>query len=342
MNLTKGRYSRQELFAPFGETGQTRLRAARVGVFGCGGLGSNVIDILARAGVGTLRIVDRDIVELSNLQRQSLFDERDVAEGLPKALAAKRRVGAINSEVCVEAHAKDVNSGNILGLLDRVDLAIDGFDNFEGRYLLNDACVAKSVPWVHGACLGSVANAGLVVPGLTPCLRCLHRDLPPPGSAPTCDTAGIIGPAAWLAAALEAALALRWLASGNAPAPAILSADVWEATFDRFDLPPLDPNAECPCCMLRHFEFLAAPVEPISVLCGQEAVMVRTLSDARPDLPSIAERLANLGQVHLGRFLLRFEAPPFEATLFTDGRAIVKGTTDGTLARSLVARWFGV
>jgi molybdopterin/thiamine biosynthesis adenylyltransferase len=341
MTSRDGRYARQELFKPFGAEGQARLRAARVLVAGCGGLGATTASLLARAGVGLLRVVDRDVVELSNLQRQALFCEADAREGVPKAAAAEWRIAAVNSDVRVEAVVADVEPGNVLRLVDGMDLALDGFDNFEARYLLNDACVKRGTPWVYGACVGATAVAGLVVPGTTPCLRCLHRELPAPGAAETCETAGILGPAASLAASMQASLALRFLATGAAPAEASLfSADAWDLRMDALPLPP--PAPSCPCCGERRFEFLDGPRRTATTLCGRDAVQVRPLSARPPDLAALAERLRAVGAVRANALLVRLDAPPYELTVFDDGRAIVKGTHDEALARGLVARWLGV
>jgi adenylyltransferase/sulfurtransferase len=342
MSTHEGRYSRQELFPAIGATGQQRIRAARVLITGCGGIGSNSASLLARAGVGFLRIVDREVVELSNLHRQSLFTEADVCAQLPKAQAAARHISAINSDVRVEPLVSDVDTDNILDLLDRVDLVLDGFDNFEGRYLLNDACVSRGVPWVYGSCVGATTMAALIVPGTTPCLRCLHRELPAPGSAATCETAGIIGPAAYLAASLEVALALRWIVNGSrTPMDTLIAADAWDLRLDRIPLPERDATG-CVCCGLRKFEFLEVPGRRATSLCGHNAVQVRPLSSQRPDFAALADRLRILGQVRMNEFVLRLQAPPYELTLFQDGRAIVKGTGDENLARSLVAQWIGV
>jgi hypothetical protein len=241
----------------------------------------------------------------------------------------------------VEPVVADIDSSNVLRLLEGVDLVLDGFDNFEGRYVLNDACVKRGLPWIHAACVGSTAMAQLVVPGRTPCLRCLHRELPAPGAAATCDVAGIIGPAAALAASLQVGIALRLLAEGAPPAEAaIVSADAWELRLERLPLPP--PSRACPCCGERRFEFLDAPASPAVPLCGSDAVQVRALSSTPPDLRALAARLRALGPVQVTDFLLRLKVPPYELTVFDDGRAIVKGTKDAMLARSLVARWIGV
>ncbi len=336
------RYSRQVLFPPIGARGQERIRAARVLLTGCGGLGGESASLLARAGVGLLRIVDRDVVDLSNLQRQALFDEDDARDCVPKAVAAARRLGRVNSDVTVEPVVADVHAGNVLGLLSGIDLVVDGFDNFEGRFLLNDACVRQGLPWVYGACVGESGVSTLIVPGRTPCLRCIQPELPAAGAAPTCDTVGILGPAAHLVASLEVAQALRWLVTQEAPEPAVLlSADVWTLRFHRVELPPRATLPPCPCCVERRFEFLEAATSPAESLCGRDAVMVRSLAESPPSFPEIAARLRPLGEVLVNSFVLRFRLPPYELTLFRDGRCTVKGTADTALARSLVARYLG-
>jgi molybdopterin-synthase adenylyltransferase len=337
------RYSRQVLFPPIGAAGQERIRAAGVLVLGCGGLGGESASLLARAGVGRLRIVDRDVVDLSNLQRQALFDEDDARECIPKAVAAARRLASVNSDVGVEPIVADIHAGNILGFLAGIDLVVDGFDNFEGRFLLNDACVRQGLPWVYGACVGESGVSALVVPGRTPCLRCILPELPAAGSAPTCDTTGILGPAAHLVASLEVAQALRWLVTREAPEPAVLlSADVWSLHLHRIELPARETLPSCPCCVGRRFEFLDAAASPAETLCGRDAVMVRSRAGAPPVFPEIAKRLEPLGEVLVNSHVLRFGMPPYELTLFRDGRCIVKGTADTSLARSLVARYLGV
>jgi adenylyltransferase/sulfurtransferase len=335
------RYSRQTLFAPIGSEGQARIRAARVLITGCGGLGAEVASLLARAGAGALRIVDRDVVEITNLQRQALFDEADARECIPKAVAAARRLARINADVNVEPLVADLHAGNVAELLSGMDLVVDGFDNFEGRFLLNDACVRAGVPWVHGACVGSYGVSTLIVPGRTPCFRCIQPELPGPGSTPTCDTVGILGPTAHLIASLEVAQALRWLVTGEVPAPPVLvAADVWDMRLQRVELPARDP--QCPCCGERRFEFLEAPSSPATELCGRDAVLVRSLARAAPAFDELAERLRPHGEVLVNLYVLRFRTAPYELTLFPDGRTIVKGTSETALARSLVSRYFGV
>ena len=338
---TEDRYSRQILYPPIGAEGQARLRSARVLLTGCGGLGAESAALLVRAGIGLLRMVDRVVVDLTNLQRQALFAEEDARACVPKAVAAARRLGRINSEVTLEPVVVDLHAGNILDLLAGIDLVVDGFDNFEGRFLLNDACVFKSMPWVYGACVGGYGVSTLIVPGRTPCFRCIQPDMPPPGSVPTCDTAGILGPAAHLVASLEVAQALHWLVTHEIPAPPVLMAvDVWDLRIQRVEMP--EAQRACTCCGERRFEYLEAPLSPATELCGRNAILVRPASGARPSFSEITERLRPIGEVVANDYVLRFAAPAHELTLFPDGRAIVKGTDDTALARSLVARYFGV
>jgi molybdopterin-synthase adenylyltransferase len=334
-----GRYSRQELFSPIGPEGQARIRAARVLVAGCGGLGSNSANVLARAGVGFLRIVDRDVVELSNLGRQLLFDEFDARDGAPKAVAAARHLAAINSEVQVEAVVADIGTDNIFDLLEGIDLVLDGFDNLEARYLLNEACTEQSVPWVYASCVSATVMAGLIVPGKTACFRCLHRELPERGAVRTCDMAGIIGPAALVAASIQASIALRLLTGNALPEAGLIVADAWELSLDRI---VVSRDENCPCCALKQLDFLKMPGQQAVTLCGRNAVQVRTAFECRPDFKALAGRLGVVGAVRVNDHLLRLDAPPYELTLFEDGRVIVKGTADPMLARSLVARWVGV
>ena len=336
------RYSRQILLPTLGGGGQARIRAARVVVMGCGGLGSNAAAMLARAGVGGLRLVDRDVVELSNLHRQALYDEADVVQALPKAVAAARHLAAINSEVEVEAIVADATPESIRKLIADADVVVDGFDNFEGRYLLNDACVERRVPWIYGACVETSGVVAALVPGRTPCLRCLFPQPPAAGSSPTCDTAGIIGPAANAAAAFQVAQALRVLTGELPDAAVLVSFDVWSGSSERIEVARAALVGPCPCCDKRHFEFLAASTAGASVLCGRDAVMVRPFASGRPDLAAIADRLCGFGSIVANEFLVRATVTGGEVTVFTDGRVLVKGTADPAVARSLVSRFVGV
>ncbi len=336
------RYARQTIYPEIGPDGQRRLLGARVCLVGVGALGTHIADTLARAGVGFLRIVDRDVPELNNLQRQILFDEADVASGDPKAVLAARRLAAINREVTVEPLVLDVNATNVESLIRDVDFVVDGSDNFELRYLLNDACVKLGKPWVYGGVIGSYGMTMTIRPGETPCLRCLFPDPPPPGDAPTCDTAGVLGPAVAVVAAIEAAEAMKLaLGAQDALNPDLLSIDVWSLSFDRIRLG--EPRPDCPACGQREFAFLdrAAPSQTTQ-LCGRDAVQVLVHPPARLSLPALAERLRAVGPVAFNAYLLRFQAGPHEVTVFPDGRALIKGTTDPAEARSIYARYIGM
>jgi adenylyltransferase/sulfurtransferase len=330
------RYSRQILFAGIGEQGQQYLLDARVAVAGCGALGSFQAGALARAGVGFLRIIDRDYVELSNLQRQWLFDECDVEQGMPKAVAAARKIAAINGGVRVEPAVADLTPSNVEDLLGGVDLILDGTDNFETRYLINDFAVERGIPWVYGAAVGSYGITMPVVPGATACLRCIYPD-PPAGAQPTCETAGVLGSVTALIASLQVSEAIKILCRAEA-ARRITTVDVWSGEIRQVSQP--GPVADCPCCGRREFPYLAGERRAPVSLCGHQAVQIHERS--RPlDLSDLAARLSPLGPVRANEFALRFEVPPYLLTIFPDGRAIIKGTTDVGVARSLYARYVG-
>jgi molybdopterin-synthase adenylyltransferase len=330
------RYSRQILFDGIGERGQQCLLDARVAIAGCGALGSFQAGALARAGVGYLRIIDRDYVELSNLQRQWLFDECDAEQALPKAVAAARKIARINSGVQAEAVVADLTPANAEELLGGVDLILDGTDNFETRYLINDFAVERGMPWVYGAAVGSYGIAMPVVPGKTACLRCIYPD-PPAGAQPTCETAGVLGTVTSLIASLEVSEAMKILAGAGASGK-ITTADVWTGEIRQVAQP--GPLRDCPACGRREFPYLKGERRAPVSLCGHNAVQIH--ERARPlELRELAARLAPLGAVRSNEFALRFEAAPYLLTIFADGRAIIKGTTDVGLARSLYARYVG-
>jgi molybdopterin/thiamine biosynthesis adenylyltransferase len=330
------RYSRQILFRGIGKAGQQRLLDARVVVVGCGALGSFQAGALARAGVGRLRIIDRDYVELSNLQRQWLFDQCDVEQGLPKSVAAARRLAAINSDIRIEPVVADLVPGNANDLLGESDLILDGTDNFETRYLINDYAVSSARPWVYGAAVGSYGICMAVIPGKTACLRCVYPD-PPPGAQPTCETAGVLGSITALIASLQVSEAIKILCGGE-PSRKITTVDVWTGDIRQIAEP--GPEPLCPACGLLQFPYLNGERRAPVSLCGRDAVQIHERE--RPlDLRDLAERLAPLGLVRANEFALRFETPPYLLTIFPDGRAIVKGTTDVGVARSLYARYIG-
>lgn len=332
------RYSRQERFAGVGVEGQARIAKSRVAVVGCGALGSAQAELLARAGVGFLRLIDRDYVEISNLQRQLLYSESDAREALPKAVAAERRLREINSDIAVEAAVADLTPGNAADLLESVDLILDGTDNFETRYLINDWAVSHDTPWIYGAAVGSYGLKMAIVPGRTACLKCVYPE-PPQGAQPTCETAGVLGPLTATIAALQAADALRILSGGAAEVNArITTVDVWTGDIRQIGAPPRDP--ECVCCGRRSFIHLdGRRRSPIS-LCGRNAVQIH--ERARPvDLAQLAAQLEPVAPVRYNEFALRAQIGTFDLTVFPDGRAIIKGTTDIGVARSLYARYLG-
>ena len=332
------RYSRQILFKELGAEGQAKLARARVVIVGCGATGSVLSSLLARAGVGTIRIIDRDYVEPSNLQRQSLFDENDALESLPKAIAATRQIARFNSTILVEPHVADLVPQNAEALLSSADLILDGTDNFETRYLINDYAVKSSVPWLYAAAVGSYAVTMNILPGETACLACIFP-ASPRGTVETCETAGILNSAVNLVASLAATEAIKFLTGARAKLRrTLLSWDVW--TNEQAEVNAASPRAGCLACGEREFPHLAGEGRPHITLCGRNSVQIH--ERARPvDFAEISARLDPLGSVRHNDFVLKFSRDPYEITLFPDGRAIVKGTTDTAIARSLYARYIG-
>jgi adenylyltransferase/sulfurtransferase len=332
------RYSRQERFAGIGEAGQRRILQSRVAIVGCGALGSVQAEALVRAGVGFLRLIDRDYVELSNLQRQFLFDESDSCAGIPKAIAAERRLKVINSAIEIDAVVADLVPSNAEDLMGGVDLVIDGLDNFETRYIINDFSVSRRRPWIYGAAVGSYGLTMPVFPGESACLRCVYPE-PPSGAQPTCETAGVLSAATLAVSALQVADALKIL-SGNAESVQrrITSIDVW--TGEVRQVGPLERDPECPACAFRQFDYLDGRRRAPISLCGRNAVQVHERS--RPiDLAELAAQLEPRAGVRWNEFALRAQIEPYELTVFPDGRAIIKGTTDIGVARSIYARYVG-
>lgn len=332
------RYSRQVLFRGIGPEGQQKLAVARVAIVGCGATGSVLASLLARAGVGTLRIIDRDYVEPSNLQRQSLFDEADAADSLPKAIAAARKIAAFNSQIVVEPHVADLTPANVEELLAGLDLILDGTDNFETRYLINDYAVKTSLPWIYTAAVGSYAITLNVLPGETACLACVFP-APPTGVVETCETAGILNTAVAFAASVAATEALKLLTGTREKMRrTLLSFDLW--SNEHAEIAADSPRADCSVCGGREFVHLAGEGRPHITLCGRNSVQIHERQ--RPvDLALMSERLRPHGPVRHNDFVLKFWREPYEMTLFPDGRAIIKGTTDTAVARSLYARFVG-
>lgn len=367
------RYHRQTLLPGFGDDAQRRLLASRAFIVGCGALGTVIANMLARAGVGTLVIADRDFIEMTNLQRQVLFDEADVEQGLPKAEAAKRKIAAINSQVTVEAVVDDVNAGNVERLMRGCDVVVDGVDNFETRFLVNDAVVKHGLPYVYGGAVGTVGMSYPILPHTpggdtaweragraTPCLRCIFEQAPPPGMNPTCDTAGVLGPVVSIIANYQAAEALKIL-TGNLDrvADRMLHIDLWENTVKQLKVQRAYDIGECEACKKRNFEFLEGKyASSTTTLCGRNAVQL-THKQAEPasagggggggngrlDFDALATRLRAHGSVNANKFMLRADLKDngndYELTLFTDGRAIVKGTKEPNVAKSIYAKYVG-
>jgi molybdopterin-synthase adenylyltransferase len=339
------RYSKQVLFAEIGEAGQRRLMVSRAVLFGCGALGTVVAESLVRAGLGFLRIADRDFVELSNLQRQVLFDENDVAERLPKSVAAAEKLRRINSAVTVEPIVTDVDHGNILQLIEGTDLILDGSDNFELRFLINDASLETGIPWIYAGVIGAHGQMMPIFPGQSACLRCLIEQVPDPGTIETCDTAGVIGPAVQVVASLEVVAALKLFCGKSDEVSRTLTyVDVWDGTLRRLNVGDLRERADCPACKKGERAWLSGQQgSRTSVLCGRNAVQVSPPQGTSLVLEELASKLKDVGEMRYNAYLLRF-APRdtgYELTVFRDGRAIIKGTDDVTVARAVYSRYLG-
>jgi adenylyltransferase/sulfurtransferase len=353
------------LFAGIGKEGQQKLGDSRILLVGCGALGCVLADAMVRAGVGHVRIVDRDFVELSNLQRQVLFDEQDVADHLPKVIAAARRLRRVNSEVIIEPIVADVDYANIAELAEGVSLILDGTDNFEIRYLINDLSLEKKIPWIFTGCTGAVGQVMPVFPNESACLRCLMPLPPPPGATETCDTAGVLGPAVNVVASLQAAIALRILVGQSQQIDRKLHiVDVWNGSFRSVDVSKLRESQQCPACQNGERLWLTGSQRSAStVLCGRNAVQITPPEKMALSLSDLANRLASAGSVTSNPFLVRVtiarsaeqpavessaadvvatsETTPLELTIFPDGRAIIRGTSDPAVARTLYSRYVG-
>ncbi len=347
------RYNRQILLPFMGEEGQQKVCDAKVVVAGCGALGTVIANVLARAGVGHLKIVDRDFIELSNLQRQVLFDEQDCRENLPKAVAAEAKLKAINSDIKIEGIVTDINPGNIEELIEGATVVVDGADNFETRFVLNDACVKHGIPWIYGAAVGSVGLTMTIIPEKTPCIRCLFETAPPPGMTPTCDTAGVLGSVTGVIGNYEASEALK-ICAGRLDDinTRLFQIDLWSGEMHRFKVAKAREVADCPCCKRKNFEFLEGQgASTTTSLCGRNAVQINPKSGVKLDLGELAKTLegtSDVKDVSANRFLLKFSAPggdnPKEGlniTVFPDARAIVKGTKKVPVARTAYSKYIG-
>jgi molybdopterin/thiamine biosynthesis adenylyltransferase len=337
----RARYLRQTIFAPLGEAGQEKLLAARVLILGCGATGSTIANTLARAGVGHLKIADRDFIELNNLQRQLLFDEADIAAGLPKAVAAARSLSKINSSITVEPIVADVNAENIEDLMADADLLLDGTDNFETRYLINDACVKHNRPWIYGGAVGSYGATMTIIPRVTACFRCVHRHTPPPGTLATCDTAGVIAPIVTVIASIVSAEAIKLLSGSGTRNQGMIHIDLWENTFETFQVAR---HPDCPTCVHEEYDFLEGAGSGVmtAFLCGRNAVQVRAGRGHSLNLRELAGRLSKVGPAMFNEYLVHFSIDNYRMTIFPDARAIVQGTDDETVAKNLYAKYVGM
>ena len=339
------RYSRQILYDRIGEHGQRKLMEARVTLIGCGALGSAIADTLVRAGVGHLRICDRDYLELNNLQRQVLFDEADVAADLPKAEAARRKLAKINSGVAVEAVVADVHPTNIERFARDTDLLLDGTDNFETRYLINDVAVKTGLPWIYGAVIGATGLSMTILPGGKPCLRCVFESAPPPEMNPTCDTAGVLAPAVAVVAGIQCVEAFKILTGRlDELNRSLVSIDLWGSRMVNLNVGQGGDEGSCICCGQRRFDYLEGrSASTTTRLCGRDAVQINRPDGVRTDLAAVSAKLETVaaGSITRNRFLLRARVEGHDLTLFADGRAIIKGTADPERARTIYSRYIG-
>lgn len=346
------RYARQMRYAPLGEEGQRRLLASRALICGCGALGSVIANTLARSGVGKLRIVDRDFLELNNLQRQVLYDEADVAAGLPKAIAAAEKLRRINSGIEIEPIVADVEAGNILSLCDGCDIILDGTDNFETRFLLNEAAIKLQIPWIYGGCIGAEGQSLTVLPGQPPCFRCVMNEPPPPGTTPTCDTAGILAPIVNVTASIQCSEAIKILSGNTDAASRMLTIiDLWDNQVRQLNLDKLRAGGGCATCAsgphtAERFPWLMGRRGSRSaVLCGRNSVQLSQSPEngAVPiNLDTLAAKLTAVGRVTRNPYLLRCAVGQYVITMFPDGRAIIGGTSDIAEARSIYSKYVGI
>ena len=339
-----GRYVRQMRYGPFGKNGQANLAKSAVLIVGCGALGTHLANTMVRAGVGLVRIVDRDFIELNNLQRQVLFDENDVANGLPKAVVAANKLNSVNSAVRLDPIVADVDHQNIGELCDGIELILDGTDNFETRFLLNDMSVKSGIPWVYGGCLGADGQTMTIVPNQTACLRCLMLDgPPPPGTTPTCDSAGIMAPIIAVIAAYQASEGIKIL-SGNVEAisRSLTVFEMWDNRIRQLNLKELRDQVDCPTCKQLKFEWLnGAMGSHTAILCGRNAVQLSFAERKEISLVELEQKLTGLGKITRNEYLMRLEVEQFVITAFRDGRAIVNGTEDIAQAKTVYAKYIG-
>jgi molybdopterin-synthase adenylyltransferase len=340
--IRKSRYFKQILLPEIGETGQKRLSESSVLIVGCGALGSVIANSLVRAGVGRVRIIDRDFIELDNLPRQILFDEEDVRKGLPKAIAAAEKLRLINSEITIEPVVEDLTAQNIESLLKGIDLVIDGTDNFETRFLINEASVKFSVPWIYGGVVSTYGMSFTIIPGETPCFQCFVNEMPQPGSSPTCDTVGVLGTAVSIVASIEVTEAIKFLTGKKeALLRKLVYIDAWNSVWNLFNL--TKGKTACSVCDEKKFVFLEKRQGTRATsLCGQNAIQIYSPVHTISSFEELARRLASAGEVRYNEYMLKFNVDIYEFTIFTDGRTIIKGTTDESNAKTLFSKYIGV
>ena len=340
-NRTRNRYCRQSLLPEIGAEGQRRLKESRAVIVGLGALGTSAANFLVRAGIGQVVLIDRDLVELHNLQRQILYGEEDLNR--PKAVAAAELLQKINSSVRIETHTKDLNVSNAEKLLTGADLVLDGTDNLQTRFLINDICVKHYIPWIYAGAVGTGGMVMPILPGRTPCLRCLVPSLPPPGMLQTCDIAGVLNTIPALIASLECTLAYQILTGqfeAQDETSYLVHVDVWRQTFDRM---AVGRRAGCPCCGKGQLDYLdAVSREMITSLCGRDAIQITPAAPMEISLEELETRLSRLGEVRFTPYMLTFRSGTEEISIFRDGRAIIKGTRDEATARSVYARYIGL
>ena len=337
------RYSRQMLFAPIGVDGQKRLKHSVVTLVGCGALGSVIANTLVRAGIGALKVIDRDFIEINNLQRQVLFDEHDISQNLPKAEAAVRKLRRVNSSVEIEAEVADFNPSNAVAYCVGADLILDGTDNLETRFLINDVAVKHGLPWVYGACIGAEGLVMPIIPGRTACLRCVWHEPPPPGTTPTCDTVGVLASIVGMVAGFQAQEAMKILCGREDElCDGLTTIDAWSGRLHRVDMRPALDQGDCVCCKQGRYEFLEGDrVAAATTLCGRNAVQILPLVDVEVRLKSVFGRLPARSKPKVNEYMLKFALDGYGVTLFADGRAIVQGTSDPAEARGFLAKYVG-
>jgi len=343
MDQNELRYSRQHLFPFIGKEGQQKLFHSRVAIVGMGALGTALVNHMVRSGVGYVRIMDRDFVEYSNLQRQMLFNEEDAKLGKPKAIAAKEKLNDINSGVTIDAYVIDLTWKNAEELLSDVDLIIDGTDNFEVRYLVNDVAVKHQIPWIYGGAVSSRGMTFTIIPEKTPCFRCIFPEAPAPGTSQTCDTAGVIGPIIQVVAAYQATEALKLLVGDyDHLSTSLRNFELWQNEYSEINIKNAR-NESCPTCGHHHYDYLDPKdkSERVESLCGRDTIQISPATKIKMDLKKLANQLQSVGRVEKTPFLIRFYVEDYKLTVFPDGRSLVQGTSEITIAKNLYAKYIG-